>query len=599
MTLTVTPQESTESTSTATLNLNTTNLNTTNLNTTADIPTRMSDAPEIVAVKSKAKPENDDRVDADFQDDASTVVEAEFSAELGAESEVSPEVEAEPELTFEHFGLKESILRGIKEAGFTSPSPIQQQALPIVLSGRDVIARAQTGTGKTAAFGLPSMNAITGRGGVEVLVIVPTRELASQVSDELYRLGRYANFRTVAVYGGQSISRQVDLIRRGAQIVTATPGRLLDHLKSGRLDNFNPSMVILDEADEMLDMGFLDDIDEIFNYLPDSRQTLLFSATLPQAIRDLSQKILKQPVTIDVTPKGTTTNDDITQRYYVIEEREREGALVRLIDTEAPNKALIFCRTKKETDMLCTTLVSRGYAASSLHGDMQQRQRNEAIENFKRGRIDLLIATDVAARGLDINDVSHVFNYHIPFDSDSYVHRIGRTGRAGRKGTAVTLVTPLEFKKLTRIMHTSGAPIVYQEVPSIGDAKKLYHNELITKLERQQIKEEAAELLQRIEEDIDVSQIACKALSMLLEDRSVDGPSKIGFSLEEVEHMMRRAKRTRGAGGAGAGGGYRRRGGSGGGGGYRRSAGGGAPRTQYAPPRRRSDRDRDRNSSNR
>lgn len=249
--------------------------------------------------------------------------------------------------------------------------------------------------------------------------------------------------------------------------------------------------------------------------------------------------------------------------------------------------------------MLCTTLVSRGYAASSLHGDMQQRQRNEAIENFKRGRIDLLIATDVAARGLDINDVSHVFNYHIPFDSDSYVHRIGRTGRAGRKGTAVTLVTPLEFKKLTRIMHTSGAPIVYQEVPSIGDAKKLYHNELITKLERQQIKEEAAELLQRIEEDIDVSQIACKALSMLLEDRSVDGPSKIGFSLEEVEHMMRRAKRTRGAGGAGAGGGYRRRGGSGGGGGYRRSAGGGAPRTQYAPPRRRSDRDRDRNSSNR
>lgn len=595
MTLTATPQESTESTSTATLNPE----------ATTDVSSRTSDVPEIVEVKSKATPDQDStNVDADAQDESRTVVKVKTSTESQAESEADSnteaEADAEPELTFEHFGLKDAILRGIKEAGFTSPSPIQQQALPVVLSGRDVIARAQTGTGKTAAFGLPSMNAITGRGGVEVLVIVPTRELASQVSDELYRLGRYANFRTVAVYGGQSISRQVDLIRRGAQIVTATPGRLLDHLKSGRLDNFNPSMVILDEADEMLDMGFLDDIDEIFNYLPDSRQTLLFSATLPQAIRELSQKILKQPVTIDVTPKGTTTNTDIAQRYYVIEEREREGALVRLIDTEAPNKALIFCRTKKETDMLCTTLVSRGYAASALHGDMQQRQRNEAIENFKRSRIDLLIATDVAARGLDINDVSHVFNYHIPFDSDSYVHRIGRTGRAGRKGTAVTLVTPLEFKKLTRIMHTSGAPIIYNEVPSIGDAKKLYHNELITKIERQQIKEEAAELLQRIEEDIDVSQIACKALSMLLEDRSVDGPSKIGFSLEEVEHMMRRAKRTRGAGGGGGGGGYRRRSGGGGGGGYRRSSGGGsAPRTQYAPPRRRGDRERDRNASNR
>jgi ATP-dependent RNA helicase DeaD len=591
MTLTVTPQESTESTSIATLEPQ----------AAADSSTQISNLPEVVEVKFKSQANvvvtkvEEAEFEADSNGEDETVFEAESSTET--------EPDAEPEVTFEHFGLKESILRGIKEAGFTSPSPIQLEALPVVLSGRDVIARAQTGTGKTAAFGLPSMNAITGDGGVEVLVIVPTRELASQVSDELYRLGRYANFRTVAVYGGQSISRQVELIRRGAQIVTATPGRLLDHLKSGRLPNFNPSMVILDEADEMLDMGFLDDIDEIFNYLPEERQTLLFSATLPQAIRELSKKILKQPVMIDVTPKGMSTNNDISQRYYVIEEREREGALVRLIDTEAPNKALIFCRTKKETDMLCTTLVSRGYAASSLHGDMQQRQRNEAIENFKRGRIDLLIATDVAARGLDINDVSHVFNYHIPFDSDSYVHRIGRTGRAGRKGTAVTLVTPLEFKKLTRIMHTSGAPIVYQEVPSIGDAKKLYHNELISKLESQQIKEEAAELLQRIEEDLDVSQIACKALSMLLEDRSVDGPSKIGFSLEEVEHMMHRAKRTRGAGAGAGGGGYRRRPAGGGGGGYRRSAsggGGGTPaRSNYAPPRRRSDRDRDRNSSTR
>jgi len=506
------------------------------------------------------------------------------------ESEEEADLEDSP--SFEQFGLKPEILRGIEEAGFRSPSPIQEKALPIILEGRDVIARAQTGTGKTAAFGLPSMNSITKRGGVEMLVIVPTRELASQVSDELYRLGRYAGLRTVAVYGGQSISRQVELIRRGSQIVTATPGRLLDHLKSGRLDSFNPSVVILDEADEMLDMGFLDDIEEIFTYLPKNRQTLLFSATLPPAIRELSQKILQNPAMLDVTPKETT-NVDITQRYYVIEEREREEALVRLIDTEAPNKALIFCRTKKETDMLCTTLVSRGYAASSLHGDMQQRQRNEAIENFKRGRIDLLIATDVAARGLDINDVTHVFNYHIPFDSDSYVHRIGRTGRAGRKGTAVTLVTPLEFKKLNRIMHIAGAPMVYEEVPSINDAKKLYQNELITKLERQHIREEAVELLQRIEEDLDLSQIACKALSLLLEDRSVEGPSKIGFSSKEIEYMLHRAKRTRGTGG-GQGGKRRPHHRSGQGGGHyrsgpRSSSGGGGGRSGggHAAPRRR------------
>lgn len=460
------------------------------------------------------------------------------------DSQPNPE-ETSP--TFESFNLRPEILEGIQEAGFRVPSPIQQQAIPVILQGRDAIARAQTGTGKTAAFGLPAMNAVhrDSSEGVQVLVIVPTRELASQVSDELYRLGRCAGIRTVAVYGGQSIERQVSLIRRGAQVVTATPGRLLDHLKSKRLKDFSPSIVILDEADEMLDMGFLDDIEEIFTYLPKERQTLLFSATLPSAIRQLSQKILTDPLSIDVTPKDSTINTDIAQRYYVLEEREREEALVRLIDTEAPNKALIFCRTKKETDMLCTTLVSRGYAASSLHGDMQQRQRNEAIESFKKGRIDLLIATDVAARGLDINDVTHVFNYHIPFDSDSYVHRIGRTGRAGRKGTAITLVTPLEFKKLTRIMHVAGSPMVYGEVPTIGEAKQQYQVELATKLQHQHIQEEAAELLQRLEEEVDINQIACKALSMLLEQQPVGGPSRIGFSVQEVENLLHRSKRRK------------------------------------------------------
>ena len=456
----------------------------------------------------------------------------------------TPETEEKKD-TFEQFGLRSEILKGITEAGFREPSPIQKRAIPTIMSGRDVVAQAQTGTGKTAAFGLPAMNAVGTSGKVEILAIVPTRELASQVSDELYRLGRFAGIRTVAVYGGQSIGRQVELIRRGAQVVTATPGRLLDHLKSNRLKSFAPSIVILDEADEMLDMGFLDDIEAIFTYLPEDRQTLLFSATLPPAIRRLAQKILKNPEAIDVTPKETTTNADITQRYYVLEEREREEALVRLIDTESPNKSLVFCRTKKETDTLSTTLISRGYAAGSLHGDMQQRQRNETIDNFKQGRIDLLIATDVAARGLDINDVTHVFNYHIPFDSDSYVHRVGRTGRAGKKGTAITLVTPLEFKKLSRIVRTSGAPLVYEEIPTISEAKKQYQKELIDKLEHQHINEEAVALLQRLEEDLDISQIACKAISMMLDQQSVGGPSRIGFSSQEVQRMMHQSKRRK------------------------------------------------------
>ncbi len=446
--------------------------------------------------------------------------------------------------TFTEFGLRPEILKGIEEAGFRAPSPIQKLAIPEILTGKDVIAQAQTGTGKTAAFGLPAMNMTQQTGDVEVLIIVPTRELASQVSDELYRLGRFAGIRTVAVYGGQSIRRQVELIGRGAQVVTATPGRLLDHLRSKRL-TLNPSIVVLDEADEMLDMGFLDDIEEIFKYLPEQRQTLMFSATLPDAIRHLGAKILTDPVSIDITPKEVTTNTDIVQRYYVLEEREREEALVRLIDTEAPNKSLIFCRTKKETDSLSTTLISRGYAASSLHGDMQQRQRDEAIDSFKKGRIDLLVATDVAARGLDISDVTHVFNYHMPFDPDSYVHRIGRTGRAGKKGIAITLVTPLEFKKLRRIVKSAGAPISHEEIPTLDEAERQYRDELIDKLERQHIHDGAADLLQQLEEDLDLPQIAYKAISMLLDRAPVQGPDRIGFNAREVERMMNRFKRRK------------------------------------------------------
>jgi ATP-dependent RNA helicase DeaD len=285
-------------------------------------------------------------------------------------------------LTFEDFDLSEEIKSGIQAAGFKIPSPIQAQAIPAVLEGRDIVAQAHTGTGKTAAFGLPSMSMMDMSRGVSLLVIAPTRELATQVSDELYRLGSKAGVRTVTVYGGMSAGRQVDLISRGAQVVVATPGRLLDLLKSGRLRNFNPTHVVLDEADEMLDMGFLDDIQEIFGFLPVERQTLLFSATMPEAIKKLAKRILKEPQFITIT-KSETTNKDIDQQYYVIEEYERDDATVRLIDAQEAKKTIIFCRMKKEVDRLATTLISHGYMAKGLHGDMEQRQREEVIKSFR------------------------------------------------------------------------------------------------------------------------------------------------------------------------------------------------------------------------
>jgi len=320
------------------------------------------------------------------------------------------------EETFEQFGLKKEILRAIGYAGFKTPSPIQKMAIPIVLSGRDVVAQAQTGTGKTAAFGLPTLNKMSGNNGVEALIITPTRELANQVSDELYKYGKQLGIRTVTVYGGSSYGRQIGLIERGAQVVIATPGRLKDILARDMLKDFAPSTVILDEADEMLDMGFLDDINEIFSYLPSDRQTLLFSATMPPPIKKLAERILVDPEFITIT-RSETTNVDIEQKYYVIDENERDDAIIRLLDAEETGKCVVFCRTKKEVDRVADVLSGVGYSAKGLHGDMEQRQREAVIKGLKTGQYDILVATDVAARGIHIDDVSHVFNYHIPFDS--------------------------------------------------------------------------------------------------------------------------------------------------------------------------------------
>jgi ATP-dependent RNA helicase DeaD len=448
----------------------------------------------------------------------------------------------EQTILFEDLGLKKEILRSIKEAGFTAPSPIQAEAIPVVLAGHDMVGQAHTGTGKTAAFGLPALSNMNLNGGVELLVITPTRELATQVSDELFKYGRNLGIKTVTIYGGSSYNRQIDLIKRGASVVVATPGRLLDILKKNMIPDFAPSMVVLDEADEMLDMGFLDDINEIFSYLPTNRQTLLFSATMPAPIKVLAERILHNPKFISIT-KGETTNADIEQLYYVIEESERDDAIIRLMDAEKTKKSVVFCRTKSEVDRLSNVLSSAGYLANGLHGDMEQRQRETVIKGFKSNSVKVLVATDVAARGIHIDNISHVFNYHIPFDPESYVHRIGRTGRAGTKGKAITLLTPLEFKELQRIKAKVGTTMEHAYVPSKNDLRKLNLETIVQNIENQHIYDEAHKILDILKEDIDEATIIFKLISMILDKQEIKGPNQIGIPAERLQAILERAGR--------------------------------------------------------
>ena len=443
-------------------------------------------------------------------------------------------------MTFNEFDFKEQLQKAIEEAGFKEPSPIQEQAIPVISAGKDIVGQAHTGTGKTAAFGLPILNKLKGKSGVEAVVIVPTRELAMQVSDELYRFGKFLGINTATVYGGQAYARQIKLIET-ASIIVATPGRFLDLLRGSKID-IKPDYVILDEADEMLDMGFLDDIKEIFTFLPKERQTLLFSATMPLAIKNLAKTILNEPEFITLT-KSDVTNAKITQTFYVVDERERDDALIRLYDFKNPTKSIIFCRTKKEVDRLSTFMVSQGFMAKGLHGDMEQRQREEAIRAFKTSKLEILIATDVAARGLDVNDVSHVFNYHLPFDSESYVHRIGRTGRAGKEGVAVSIVTPHEFRMLQKIEKNIGTKLEAKIVPNIDSVKEKKVTELKNQISEQEISDHALALVEELKEEFDISTIAFKLASMISASTFVQGNNNIGKSESDIKRLIENSSR--------------------------------------------------------
>ena len=443
-------------------------------------------------------------------------------------------------MTFNEFNFKTQLQKAIDDAGFKEPSPIQADAIPIILEGKDIVGQAHTGTGKTAAFGLPILNKLECNGDVEAVVIVPTRELAMQVSDEIFRFGKFLKINTATVYGGQSYSRQLKHIDN-ASVIVATPGRFLDLLRDGKI-NIAPKYVILDEADEMLDMGFLDDIKEIFTFMPNERQTLLFSATMPPAIKKLAQTILVEPEFITIT-KSDVTNSKITQTFYVVEEKERDDALIRLYDFKNPEKSIIFCRTKKEVDRLSTFLVSQGFMAKGLHGDMEQRQREEAIRAFKTSKLEILIATDVAARGLDVNDVTHVFNYHLPFDSESYVHRIGRTGRAGKEGMAVSIVTPHEFRTLQKIEKNIGTKLEGRSVPNISSVKEKKVTDLMNKIKEQDIQDYALALVEELKEEYDISTIAYKLASMISSSTYVKGNNNIGKSEQDIQRLIENANK--------------------------------------------------------
>ena len=345
-------------------------------------------------------------------------------------------------MKFKELGLDHDLLKAIAQSGFEEATPIQAETIPLVLEGKDVIGQAQTGTGKTAAFGLPILQHIDKADrSIQALVISPTRELAIQTQEELYRLGRDKKIKVQAVYGGADIRRQIRQLADHPQIVVGTPGRILDHIGRHTLKLEHLDTLVLDEADEMLDMGFIDDIEKIVEQMPTERQTLLFSATMPAAIMRLTNKFMKSPVVVKIKAKELTA--DTVEQYYVrAKDYEKFDVMTRLFDVQDPDLALIFGRTKRRVDELTRGLKARGYRAEGIHGDLTQQKRMSVLRQFKSGQLDFLVATDVAARGLDISGVTHVYNYDIPQDPDSYVHRIGRTGRAGHKGVSVTFVTP-------------------------------------------------------------------------------------------------------------------------------------------------------------
>ncbi|WP_322820009.1 DEAD/DEAH box helicase [Chloroflexus sp.] len=426
--------------------------------------------------------------------------------------------------TFAELGLSDALVSTLSGLGYDEPTPIQAQAIPLLLAGRDVIAQAQTGTGKTAAFALPMIERVTDALVVQALVLAPTRELAVQVAEAIHRYGRHRSLRVLPIYGGQPIERQLRGLAQGTQVVVGTPGRVLDHLKRGSLRFDHLRMVVLDEADEMLDMGFAEELEAILQLTPTERQTALFSATLPPAVQNLTLRYTRQPVRVSIAAEQLTT-PRIRQTYYEVLARDKLDALCRVLDAEMPQLAIVFCRTRQEADDIGERLQGRGYAAESLHGDLSQAARDRVMRRFREGQLDVLVATDVAARGLDIAEVSHVINYDVPTDPESYVHRIGRTGRAGREGVAITFITPRERRMLQIIERVTRTRIERCQMPTLADVAARRRAALVDQLRAAMADPALAGYTTMVDELAgtgDLRTVAAAALKLLLNEDQTD-----------------------------------------------------------------------------
>lgn len=389
--------------------------------------------------------------------------------------------------TFRELGLSEETLKAVHQKGFEEPTPIQEKTIPLLLSGNlDIIGQAQTGTGKTAAFGLPLIERLNENNRtVQALILTPTRELAIQVSEEINSLKGNKALNVIPIYGGQSIELQLKSLKKGVHIVVGTPGRIIDHLDRGSLKIENINFLVLDEADEMIDMGFIEDIETILENTPDEKQMLFFSATMPDAILKIAKTFMKKYEIIS-EKKADQTTPLTEQIYFEVYEKDKFEALCRIIDVEKEFYGIVFCRTKNDVDVISHKLVDRGYDADLLHGDITQSQREKTLKKFKDQKVNILVATDVAARGIDVNDLTHVINYSLPQDPESYVHRIGRTGRAGKEGTAITFITPAEYSKLAFIKRITKTEIRKEKVPGVAE---------IINIKKERIKEDIFEII--------------------------------------------------------------------------------------------------------
>ncbi len=418
------------------------------------------------------------------------------------------------------FNISDELRRAISDMGYQEPTPIQSGSIPPMLEQRDIIGQAQTGTGKTAAFGIPLVDALDIKERhVQALVLCPTRELCVQTAGELVKLGRYrAGLRTLAVYGGQPIERQLRGLRDGAQVVVGTPGRVMDHMNRGTLDLSRVKIAVLDEADEMLDMGFRDDIETILQKTPETRQTALFSATMPREILSLGRRYLKNPVHIRISPEKLTV-ERIEQSYISVRSFHKLELLARLLVKTDAQKALVFCNTKRGVEDIVTQLQSRGFAAAGLHGDMQQIQREAIMARFKQGAVSVLVATDVAARGLDIDDIEVVFNYDLPLDVENYVHRIGRTGRAGKQGRAYSFVLGQEVARMWDYRRITGAKILCEQPPSGAELKQAQVERKIYQIKAglDDAQPDALLMAQQLLDGQDAERLVASMLSMLLQ----------------------------------------------------------------------------------